>query len=71
MGEHVAKFALFGGLVMRMMQGFLAGDAGDAHVFGEDKFLISSKRCVDVLENLFQKVLGWYWCLAAESAFFC
>ena len=51
---------------MQMMQGFLADDASDAHHFGEDKFMRSLKRCVDVLENLFQKVLVWYWCLAAE-----
>ena len=60
------NLAYFGGLVMQMMQGFLADDASDAHHFGEDKFMIPLPRCVDVLENLFQKVLVWYWCLAAE-----
>ena len=45
----------FGGLVMQMMQGFLADDASDAHHIGEDKFMISLKRCVDVPEDLFQK----------------
>ena len=65
-GQMSQNFVYFGGLVMQMMQGFLADDASDAHHFGEDKFMISLSRCVDVLENLFQKVLVWYWCVAAE-----
>ena len=65
-GANVAKFGVFWGVGGANDARFFADDASDAHHFGEDKFLISLKRCVDVLENLLQKVLVWYWCLAAE-----
>ena len=32
-GQNRSFWENFGGMVMQMMQGFLAGDAGDTHVF--------------------------------------
>ena len=52
MGGTVGKFVLFGGLMMQVTQGFWAGDAGAAHVFGKDRLEISlekpgtCKRCL-------------------------
>ena len=35
-GQMSQNLVYFGGLVMQMMQGFLADDASDAHVFGKE-----------------------------------
>ena len=51
-GQMERKLVCFGGSVMRMMQGFLADDASDAHVFGKEPLPI-------VGENVIKTCIIW------------
>ena len=47
-GPNVAKFGLFLMQMMRMMQGFLADDASDAHVFGKEPLPIVGENVIKI-----------------------
>ena len=59
-----AKFVLFGGLVMQMMQIFWGRDAGDAYAFGRESLPRSLKWSMkwvllDVAESCY--IIVWWW----------
>ena len=47
-GQMERKLVCFGGSVMRMMQGFLADDASDAHVFGKEPLPIVGENLIKI-----------------------
>ena len=47
-GQMERKLVCFGGSVMRMMQGFLADDASDVHVFGKEPLPIVGENVIKI-----------------------